>query len=238
MLYSRLTSAPVVNVILHVWRKSWFPPLLIVDGSIQTHDPKPLCSCGKYPRHSCCCTTTSTYHLNLYKPNLFAPFVKSHSAKWNIYFSKHNRYECVRMGMTLFISKISKRAASKETANRCFHFLFLRSFVGEGFLSSVKQRPNNNEANLSTGSNWMMWNHHEGNHYKSRPLSLSLSIHCPYLFLSFSVNISLSLCLFLSLSLPVCLHLSLNTYSSFTFSLRLKRFLKAFFTLTLYLPQS
>ena len=146
------------------------------------------------------------------------------------------------MGMTLFISKISKRAASKETANRCFHFLFLRSFVGEGFLSSVKQRPNNNEANLSTGSNWMMWNHHEGNHYKSRPLSLSLSlslsIHCPYLFLSFSVNISLSLCLFLSLSLPVCLHLSLNTYSSFTFSLRLKRFLKAFFTLTLYLPQS
>ena len=142
--------------------------------------------------------------------------------------------------MTLFISKISKRAASKETANRCFHFLFLRSFVGEGFLSSVKQRPNNNEANLSTGSNWMMWNHHEGNHYKSRPLSLSLSlsIHCPYLFLSFSVNISLSLCLFLSLSLPVCLHLSLNTYSSFTFSLRLKRFLKAFFTLTLYLPQS
>ena len=146
--------------------------------------------------------------------------------------------------MTLFISKISKRAASKETANRCFHFLFLRSFVGEGFLSSVKQRPNNNEANLSTGSNWMMWNHHEGNHYKSRPLSLSLSLSLSlnslpiFISLFLSQHLSLSLFIPLSLSLPVCLHLSLNTYSSFTFSLRLKRFLKAFFTLTLYLPQS
>ena len=173
------------------------PPLINCGREHSNSWPKPLCSCGKYPRHSCCCTTTSTYHLNLYKPNLFAPFVKSHSAKWNIYFSKHNRYECVRMGMTLFISKISKRAASKETANRCFHFLFLRSFVGEGFLSSVKQRPNNNEANLSTGSNWMMWNHHEGNHYKSRPLSL-------YLFVS------------ISLSIPIVLSLSLSGLSVFS----------------------
>ena len=126
--------------------------------------------------------------------------------------------------MTLFISKISKRAASKETANRCFHFLFLRSFVGEGFLSSVKQRPNNNEANLSTGSNWMMWNHHEGNHYKSRPLSLSqFTAHIYFSLsqstsLSLSVYSSLSLYLFvsISLSIPIVLSLSLSGLSVFS----------------------